>query len=156
MSLTTEKSKIIGTNKYSLLQSHSKDVTNAYEQVFAVMDGSLTTVSDNDATSKINIAMTSLKPTAEQIIALNEFHAAFKYIETRIDPLRLNFDITKALDEEICINRVSDFGISKIIIHEDGLIAYSFIAYKNISKEDILDFQLDGVDYESLTFKFFS
>ncbi len=155
MSLTTEK-KIVGTNKYSLLESHSKDVTNAYEQVFAVIDGSLTTVADNDATSKINIAMTSLKPTAEQVNALNEFHSAFKFIETRIDPLRLNFDISKALDDEICINRTSDFGVSKIIIHEDGLIAYSFISYKGVDKIDILDFYSDSIDYETLTFNFFS
>lgn len=155
MSLTTEKN-IVGTNKYSLLESHSKDVTNAYEQVFAVIDGSLTTVADNDAISKINIAMTSLNPTPEQANALNEFHSAFKFIETRIDPLRLNFDISKALDDEICINRTSDFGVFKIIIHEDGLIAYSFISYKGVAKNDILDFHADNIDYETLTYNFFS
>jgi hypothetical protein len=146
-----------GTNKYDLLGTLSPDIFDIYNNVFSTVEGSLTTVIDNDAESKYNIAINSLKPTCEQLEALDKFKTAFKKIEKLIDPEKLNFNIAAAFDNEICINRVSDFGISKIIIHDDGLIARSFISYKGVhNKKDILDFYEDDVDYESITLKFFS
>lgn len=156
MELIIDKKSANGTNKYSLLQSQSKDITDAYAKVFAKVEGSLTTVADNDATTKFNVAFNSLHPTESQIEVLNNLQSSFKDIEKIIDPVRLNFEIVKALDGEICLNRISELGVSKIIIHEDGLIARSFIAFKNVEKEDILDFFENDVDYETITFNFFS
>lgn len=157
MELIRDKKSPNGTNKYSLLQSQSKEITDAYAEVFAKVEGSLTTVADNDATTKFNVAFNSLNPTESQIEVLNYLQSSFKYIEKVIDPVRLNFDITRALDDEICINRIDEsIGVSKIIIHEDGLVAHSFIAFKGVAKNDKLDFFDNGVDYETLTFNFFS
>lgn len=156
MELIIDKKSANGTNKYSLLQSQSKDITDAYAKVFAKVEGSLTTVADNDATTKFNVAFNSLHPTESQIEVLNNLQSSFKDIEKIIDPVRLNFEIVKALDGEICLNRISELGVSKIIIHEDGLIAHSFIAFKNVAKNDILDFFENDIDYETVTFNFFS
>lgn len=156
MEIVRDKKSANGTNKYSLLQSQSKEIRDAYEEVFAKVEGSLTTVADNDATTKFKVAFNSLHPTACQIEVLNNLQSSFKDVEKIIDPVRLNFEITKALDDEICINRASDLGISKIIIHEDGLIAYSFVAFKNVAKNDSLVFFEEGVDYEAITYHFFS
>ena len=145
-------------NKYELLQSKSSDVVDIYKKIFEQVEGSVTTVSDNDSGTRINIAISNLNPNEIQVKCLRFFQKAFKYVESCIDPARLNFTVTLAEDDEICINRISDIGVSKIIIHEDGLIAHSFISFKLSDKKDILDFYDDceTIDYESLTFKLFS
>ena len=146
-----------GTNKYDLLSSQSQDINDIYNNVFSTVEGSLTTVIDNDAESKFNIALNSFYPKNEQLKALEGFQIAFKNIEKVIDPAKLNFTISKALDDEICLNRILEIGISKIIIHDDGLIARSFIGYKgDHNKKDSLDFYENEVDFESITLKFFS
>lgn len=156
MGITVKINAVNGTNKYSLLQSQSPEIIDIYENVFAKVEGSLTTVVGNDAISKFNVAIASLQPTLLQNDAINNLKTSFRDIESKIDPIRLNFTIAKALDNEICINRVSEIGVSKIIIHEDGVIAYSFIGFKQTDKQDVLDFFEGIIDYELITYKFFS
>jgi len=147
-----------GLNKYNLLQSQSDDIRHQYNEVFELVQGSLTTVTDNDAQSKFNVAISILEPTAHQTETLIRFRDSFKNIEAQIDPERLRFEVDKAADNEICIYRKSINGVTNIIINDDGSIAFSFIAYKDANKNDVFDFydNCDQFDYESLVFKFFS
>jgi hypothetical protein len=147
-----------GLNKYTLLQSESEEILNEYNEVLEPIQGSLTTVSDNDVQSKFTVAVNNLKMTEEQLKTVNKFQHSFNDIQTMIDPNRLQFDIEKAMDDELCIFRNSDNGISNIIIHEDGSLAISFIGYKNSNKKDLFEFyeSEDDTDYESIALKFFS
>lgn len=147
-----------GINKYQLLQSDSDDIRLAYEQVFSKVNGSLTTVVDNDSTSKFNVAINSFSSiTPEQLECIKQIETAFVYIERQIDPNRLYFSITRASDNEICINRSNESGLSKIIVHEDGLIALSFIAFRGVDKPDSLAFYEEPQpNYESIVFRFFA
>jgi hypothetical protein len=145
-------------NKYENLQTKSLTVREAYVKVFEAVEGSYTVVSDNDAVSKINMAISTLNPNKVQQGCLTKFRDTFSTIEGHIDPTRLKFTIEAAMDEEICITHFASIGISKIIIHDDGLIAHSFIGYKGSEKKDFIIFYSteEKVDYESLTYKFFS
>jgi len=147
-----------GLNKYSLLGIHDDDIAQIYSNIFNNVEGSLTVASDNDAVTKINIARANLNLTPFQIKVLDSFKNAFVEIENNIDPNRLLFSISKSLDDEVCITRFSELGISKIIINESELIAYSFIAYKNVGQKDILDFYTFefNIDFETVSFNFFS
>ena len=144
------------TDKYALLQSTDEEALNIYNVVFKNAEGSFTTVSNNDTTSKFNVAIMQFNPTEEQSKAISNLITCFKEIERIIDPKRLNFSVTQAMDNEICVNRISEIGISKIIIHEDGVLALSFIAFKGIEKKSTLDFVENETDYEELAYKFFS
>lgn len=146
-----------GLNKYDLLQTVSEDVKKAYGDIFDKVEGSLTTVSDNDTSQKIKVAIVTLQPYKVQLEILLRIQEAFSAIENNIDPTRLQFTITKAMDDEICINRNSDFGLSKIIINEDGIVIRTFTAYRNITSSDEFEVYEHGVnDYEHLAYKFFS
>lgn len=147
-----------GLNKYQLLQSGSEDITAIYEKIFEGTEGSLTMVIDNDAISKFRVAIVTYTPTGVQCGILEKFENSFRNIENEIDPDRLSFTVTKAYDDEICINRTSELGLSKIIINDDGVIAFSFIAYKDVQRNDILLFwdAPQDQDYESITYKFLS
>jgi hypothetical protein len=147
-----------GINKYALLQSASEEITAEYEVVLKNVEGSLTTVADNDTSSKFNVAMATLSPNEIQTSILQKIEQSFKSIQETIDPDRLQFSIVEAEDNEICIFRRSSNGISNIIINDDGVTAYSFIAYKNIPKQDTLVFFDNGdeMDCEHLALKFFS
>ena len=149
-------SKKTTTDKYLLLQSEDEGTLVIYKEVFSKTEGSFSTVSDNDAITKFNVASAQFDPTVEQMETMNKLATSFKKIESEIDPTRLNFYISKATDNEICINRESDTGISKIIIHEDGIIGLSFIAFINSNKKNNLEFYETDADFESLTYKFFS
>lgn len=156
MALTINDNEGTLTNKYALLLSKTDEVRTTYEKVFTRVEGSLTTVSDNDAASRIVVAINNLQPSEPQVGCLNEFIAAFKYVEKCIDPSRLNFTVTKSVENEICINHFSTDGLSKIIIDEDGSIAHSFISYKGINKPDSLEFYEGDIDFEVLTYDLFS
>lgn len=144
-----------GLNKYSLLESSDSKIQQIYEDVFYTLEGSLTTVSDNDAVSKFNVAKASLSYSETQLNILSSFQDVFQQIETQIDPEKLNFFITQAMDGELCINRTSEQGISKIIINEDGVVAYSFIPYKGVDLKDVLEFIPSEKDFEKYSYCFF-
>lgn len=146
-----------GLNKYDLLQSVSPDIRQAYENIFNKVEGSLTTVSDNDTVQKIRVAIATLQPNKYQTDILLKISDAFSSIETSIDPTRLQFNITKATDDEICMNRISDKGFSTIIINEDGVVVLSFIAHKGVNESDIFEvFETNITDYEGFSYKFFA
>ncbi len=148
---------ITALNKYDLLQAESEEVKSFYQKITDPLAGSLTTVLDNDASSKFNVAYQELNPLQEQRWALEALQTAFQKIDLEIDPDRLNFYLSKAQDDEICINRRSPLGITTLIVHEDGTLALSFIALPESGVSDSLEF-LDNpatVDWEKVAYWFF-
>jgi len=147
-----------GLNKYDLLQSESKEVVTQYEEVLEPVKGSLTTVTDNDVTSKFTVSISTLNPTQDQVETLELVKLHFKAIENQIDPNRLFFKIDKTIDDEFCIYRKSNDGISNLIINDDGSLSFSFIAYKQSDQTDSYVFYEKGgiTDYELLAFNFFA
>lgn len=145
-------------NKYLLMQSSDAELVEIYNAVFDTTKGSLTVASDNDAHSKIKIAIANLNPTNLQEIVLEKLSCAFASIEKSIDPDRLQFDITKGFDDEIYVNRTSKEGVSTLIINDDGSHTYSFIAFRNVDRKDkfIHHDVIDTQDFESLAFQFLS
>lgn len=145
-------------NKYELLQSERDEVKEYYNEVFEKVQGSYTTVSDNDLQDKFKVAIELLEPSENQVSFLKCLSLNFLEIESLIDPVKLQFDISRAIDHEIVLSRRSEDGISNIIINDDGSIAFSFIAYKNSSKADVYQFYdvEEYVDCQILAFTFFS
>ena len=147
-----------GLNKYDLLQSESQDILNQYKAILEPGEVSLTTVTDNDTSSKFIVAISTLNHTQQQFETLELFKSQFKSIADEIDPERLQFEISTTEDGDFCIYRYSEIGVSNIIINEDGSAAFSFISYKNSGKNDeFIFFEKDDLkDCEHLTYKFFS
>ncbi len=147
-----------GFNKYALLRTKVEDAVQQYEEVLEQVEGSLTTVADNDTLSKLQVAITKFEPFPEQIEKILKFQKSFDAIEDQIDPERLQFEVDKAADDEICIFRKSEHGVSNIVINEDGSVALSFIAFKGASKTDVFSFYEahEEADFESFVLTFFS
>jgi hypothetical protein len=144
-------------SKYDLLGVVDQEISKAYNDVFEKASGPLSLVEDNDVRSKFDVAIATLNPNPLQISLLYHFLESFASIENEIDPNRLNFEITKAMDDEICITKTSELGVSKIILNDDGVVALSFISFKSVDKKDVLDFYtIDNLDYEGLSFSFLS
>jgi hypothetical protein len=130
---------------------------NGYNELLKDNAGSLTQAYGNDTISTFRVAYQNLKPNDLQIEILDLFRAALMVIEDKIDPERLRFTITKALDDEICINRAATSGGRvKLIINDDGVIALSYIPSKTSSKKSALEFHdQENADYEALAYTFF-
>lgn len=146
-----------GVNKMELLQSKRPDIVERYEAVFAKVEESFTTVTDNDSQHKIRVAVAVLCPNELQTAILYSIAEALKEVEQKIDPNRLQFTITKAMDDEICLNRTSANGLAKIIINEDGLVVLTFTAVKESAKANQFIPYTEGIgDYEALAYDFFA
>ncbi len=129
-----------------------------YDKLMAETKGSLTISYGDDVDGTFLIANTNLTINDVQQKVIDSFREQFKIIEKTIDPERLKFSITGAMDGEICINRKSTFdGRVKLIIHDDGLIALSFVSSSYNNGKDILEFfNLENTDFEQLSYRFFS
>ena len=119
--------------------------------------GSLTQAYGNDTLSRFRVAYQYLMPNDLQIEILDLFRSALITIENKIDPERLKFTITKAMDDEICVNRqATNDGRVKLIVNDDGVIALSFEPNKGSNKNSVLEFfNKDTADFETLAYYFF-
>jgi hypothetical protein len=128
-----------------------------YDNLLAITAGSLTQAYGNDAISVFRVAYQDLLPNDLQIEILDRFRAALIVIENMINPDRLRFTITKAMDDEICVNRpATNGGRVKLIVNDDGIIALSFIPNRESAYNDVLEFyNLNSVDFELLAYSFF-
>lgn len=118
--------------------------------------GSLTQAYGNDASSIFMVAYQDLVPNAIQMEILSSFLLALISIENMIDPERLKFTITKAMDNEICINRpATTGGRVKLIINDDGVIALSYLPNKTSQRKSELEFYDKNTEFESLAYSFF-
>ncbi len=130
-----------------------------YKNVKELSKGATQKVYGNDIEQKFHQAIVLLKPNQEQTEILHEFQLAFINLQDTIDPNRLVFSFSKTPDDEICIYKSANSGgVVNLIIHEDGLIALSFVAYKNNEhKNSGLRFFDDGkYDFEKIMYDFFS
>lgn len=115
-----------------------------------------------DINSKFELALAILSPNEDQTEILHEFQSVISHVQKVIAPDRLLFYITKAGDDEICINRSTrNQGVAKIIIHPEKLIALSFITpMKEPSTNNYLEFfneeENSNTDFEMIIYKFFS
>jgi hypothetical protein len=146
-----------GMNIQQLKQSKCFGQTE-YDKVLKDNEGTLTQVYGDDVNSIFWVAYNNLIPNKLQTEILHLFQEKLHYIEKQIDPERLKFTITKAMDDEICINRkATSGGRIKLIINDDGVIAFSFLPDKGNKREKVLDFYImSSVDFETLAFDFFS
>jgi|SRR5579871_4107925 len=112
----------------------------------------------NDVGNIFKVAIINLLPNEIQNEILNSLQEKLIFIEKQIDPDRLLFSITKAMDDEICINRnASSGGRVKLIVNDDGVITLSYLPDKNSKKEKVLDFySKENVDFENLVYQIFS
>lgn len=145
--------QVLNTNLAFLKQGDS--FTDQYDKVLKSIQGTLT----GDYKDVINIfkqASMTLNPNEQQAEMMSLFRAEFERIQKTIDPERLSFSITRGTDDEICLNRkATSGGIVNLIIHEDGLIALSFIPSKSSMLDKYIGFvQPSNADYESLAYQF--
>ena len=147
-----------GMNIQQLKQSKYFEGIEYYDKVLENNNGTLTQVYGDDVNSVFLVAHKKLLPNKEQTEILHFFQEKLNYVEKQIDPERLRFTITKAMDDEICINRkATSGGRIKLIINDDGVIAFSFLPDKGNKEKKLLTFHtVDTADFESLAFTFFS
>lgn len=142
-----------------LLRSESADVRAIYGQVLRATRGSLSSVATNDVAERFSVAQARLRPNAAQQGVLSILVHWFVYLKKKIEPDRLaSFRIDKALDGEICLSRRTELGLTNVIIHDDGTLAFSFIAGRGVAKQDMLEFfdEENVADWEQLTYRFFA
>jgi hypothetical protein len=127
-----------------------------YDEILKVNSGSLTQAYGNDTVSIFRVAYQDYMPNDLQIEILDLFRSALLNIEKEIDPERLKFTITKAMDNEICVNRnATNGGRVKLIVNDDGVIALSFLPNKISNKKSELEFyEKNIVDFELLAYLF--
>jgi hypothetical protein len=146
----------VGLNLQQLRQSEY--FGDEYIAVLKNSEGSLTQVYGYDVSSTFMVAKHDLRPNPLQTEILNTFLYEFFLIEDKIDPQRLQFTITKAMDDEICINRDASFGGRvKVIIHDDGVIALSFLPdANNRRKKELIFCKHFEANYDKISLRFFS
>lgn len=144
----------VRTNKYSTLGIESDQIKESYSNVFEQLKGSLTTVVDNDIATRFAVALNTFDMSEAQKITLRKIEAELVKIQNAIDPEKLYFTITQTFDGEICINNKTQTHFAKVIVQDDGLVAYSEIAYFN--NDDQLIFFEEDVDLEGLLYSFLS
>lgn len=154
--LKPEPNTETGINRYDLLQSASEEVIRAYKQVLEPVSGSFTVVADNDAEAKIRVALAQLRPTEAQAQVLRALGVTLRGLNLT-DPKRMNFTVARAQDDEIYLRRCSLAGVSKLIINDDGSIAYSFLGLPGAIRPDVLQFveEPSNNDWEGLAYSFF-
>ena len=146
----------VGLNLQQLKQSEY--FGEEYGTLLKNSAGSLTQAYGYDVSSTFMVAKHDLRPNDLQTEILNLFLEKFFLIEDQIDPQRLQFTITKAMDDEICINRKAAVGGRvKIIINDDGVIAFSFLPDPAASGcATVLDFySKDKLGFKGLSYLFF-
>lgn len=142
-------------NLYSLEESVAYQA--AYSNIRSEVRGALSLTYGHDIPSKFKAAQAALSPNAGQDKLLSRLQEALLSIEKEIEPEKLELEpFRKGSDDEIYIIRHSDKGVSKIIVHDDGLLAYSFIGFKGCTVPDDLVFVHDvtALDFESFAYRF--
>ena len=146
-------------NRQDLMSAESVEVNDSYSKTLQNLANAVTSVIDNNSTAKIENAIDLFDLSPIQTDILNHFKLAFQETEKKMEPDKIDFSISKAMDNEICLNKFTKEGVSKIIINDDGFVVYSFIAFATSNKQDI--FNSLGVidaafDFEKLTYNFLS
>jgi len=158
--LTINPSSKGGSPLNVLFLNESSFGKKSYERIVEQQKGSLTQNYVADVIDIYSEALFKLESDTEplQIEILRTFAYHHDILAKTIDPNRHDFTITTASDGEICINRkVSNGGRVKIIIHDEGLIAFSYLPGKLDPEKERLDFfNYSKIDIEKLLYNFFA
>lgn len=146
-----------GLDKNELLQSIDPQTREFYNGFLRHVHGAFSYNADNDTATKFRNAAIHHMMEQEQRKTFDKLSVAITAIGPDKDPPRMQFEILKTPDEEICIARKSSVGLNNILIFQDGTMAHSFIAYKNSGKQDFLHFleAEEHLDFENLLIDFF-
>jgi hypothetical protein len=141
-------------NTVKLKQSSYFD--ELYNKGLNLNNDALTQRYGNDAATIFKFSFVQFELSDFQSNILASFQENFSDVEEAIEPERLKFSITAAMDNEICINRKTANGeLVKIIIHEEATVAFSYIS--NNPENDLLEFyDEEQVDFEFMTYRFFT
>lgn len=152
VTLNPQQTQYSSLNISRLKQSEFSEL---YNDILEHVKGALTMPYGDDVGSIFLVGHACQSPNEIQADTLRKFQQCFEFIEKSIDPERLKFSITKAADEEICLNRpATSGGRVKLIVHDDGVIALSYLPKSADGK--ILEFYNRGeADFEALTYSFF-
>jgi hypothetical protein len=147
-------------NRLQLLNIESIDINAIYENNLESLSAPVTINYDNNSDSKFENSYTLLYPNPIQTTILQEFRKYFNLVETQIEPDKIDFSITKAMDDEICINKKTKNGLAKIIINDDGVVVFTFNAFANTDEKDeftpLYVHDRNSFDYERFCYTFLS
>lgn len=87
-------------------------------------------------------ALVKLRPNAQQMLTLQQLEKALEARAQNLSAEQMNFSLTRAQDDEICLNRRTQAGVSTVLVHEDGSVAFSFISLPGSPQPDVLEFAL--------------
>lgn len=122
-----------------------------YDNINSKIQGTLTTSYKSNYLNTLIIQAWSYPSiTEKQKSMVLGFFESIKVIAENIHPETLQIRISKSNDEEICIYRKSDNGISMIAIDEDGDGFYNFTGYQNGLYTTF--FENEKCDFEKLTY----
>lgn len=138
----------------------SQSVSDSYKENILNQSEVFSTPALSDLNGKFDkLYIDFMNITNVQTIQLNLIKEGFILIQTIIDPTKLCFfESSKGSDDELILRRESENGVSKLIIHDDGAIAYWFIAFKESQKANIRNFYHlnEKIDFEVITYNFFT
>lgn len=144
-----------GLKRQELLQSQSPDVRQTYFELLNWDDEFQPSIRVDDVASKYREAYAQLTFTHAQRSALEKLACEMSRIEESIDPALLNFTIDQSPDDDVVLHHSHAAGINSLIVHEDGLVAFSFIARQGSEKADELTFhEAAEIDWEGLALHF--
>lgn len=144
-----------GFKSQELLQSQSPDVRQTYCDVVRRSDDFQPSIRSNDVASKFRAAYEQLTVNPIQRAAMECLEVQMRRIEESIDPTLLNFTIDQSPDDDVVLHHSHPAGVSSLILHEDGLAAFSFIARQGVERDDELTFhESTEADWEGLALHF--
>lgn len=124
-----------------------------YDNINSKIQGTLTTSYKSNYLNTLIVQACSFPSiTDKQKSIILSFFESIKVIAGNIHPETLKIHISKSNDEEICIYRKSDDGISMIAIDEDGDGFYNFTGYQDGLETTF--FENERCDFEKLTYNF--
>lgn len=96
--------------------------------------------------------------TSFQKRILDNIFISFREIKKIIDPNHLtpfNYSYNNE-EDEFLLYRSSNEGGTNIIIHENKVLAFSFIGINSDEKDELSFYEEDNVDFEKLAYSFFA
>ncbi len=125
-----------------------------YRQAGERTEGTLTRHYGNSLAERLNQLLQRYALSSFQVTALSKLMTAFKNIEYHIEPDKLTFQDLFTGDDELILFRTSKRGATNLVIHDDELIAYSFIGKEEQPVLDFFEETKAQFDFEAIAYKF--
>lgn len=145
-------------NTLDLIDIKNEEIIKGYSKDIKNFEGSAVTNLLNKLNTIFEKILVYTNLTEEQKISFNKIRNGFLEVQSQMDPERLDFNWLLNEDDELCLNRKSENGISSLIFYEDGSLSYWFISFKNSNLSDIRNFYSNSeiIDSERIIFNFIS